>query len=330
MIPGGCCIVLPAVPQRRMCIMHSFKPVLYMVTAAFLFCFTEIALKILNGSLNALELNFSRYFLAGALLLPVGLSELRRRQKKLTWGHFGWFQFLGLIGITLVGPFYQLAAGRLQANITSILFSLNPMCIALLAWLILREPLSRHQAAGLFLGMLSMLVLLNPFHMTLDPAGLLLLFLAVAGYSLYAVIGRKLIGELGSVLVTAGSFLCGGIQLFLLALLTHVPAVAAFLRQAGLPQFAAVSLFGGYSLDILGWVIVLYFGVTLGAYLCWFKAMEHGSTFLGSLTYFVKPAVSPFMAWIFLGEAVTARIAAGIVLLLVSAAVSLKKDKAGA
>ena len=158
--------------------MHSFKPVLYMVTAAFLFCFTEIALKILNGSLNALELNFSRYFLAGALLLPVGLSELRRRQKKLTWGHFGWFQFLGLIGITLVGPFYQLAAGRLQANITSILFSLNPMCIALLAWLILREPLSRHQAAGLFLGMLSMLVLLNPFHMTLDPAGLLLLFLA--------------------------------------------------------------------------------------------------------------------------------------------------------
>ena len=109
-----------------------------------------------------------------------------------------------------------------------------------------------------------------------------------------------------------------------------MPAVAAFLRQAGLPQFAAVSLFGGYSLNILGWVIVLYFGVTLGAYLCWFKAMEHGSTFLGSLTYFVKPAVSPSMAWIFLGEAVTARIAAGIVLLLVSAAVSLKKDKAGA
>ena len=47
--------------------MHSFKPVLYMVTAAFLFCFTEIALKILNGSLNALELNFSRYFRCSCL-----------------------------------------------------------------------------------------------------------------------------------------------------------------------------------------------------------------------------------------------------------------------
>ena len=41
--------------------MIQMKPLLYMLGAACLFSFTEITLKILNGSLNCLEVNFSRY-----------------------------------------------------------------------------------------------------------------------------------------------------------------------------------------------------------------------------------------------------------------------------
>lgn len=54
--------------------------------------------------------------------------------------------------------------------------------------------------------------------------------------------------------------------------------------------------------------------------------MECGSTFLGSLTYFVKPALSPFMAWLFLGEAITGRILAGVFLMLLGAGISLQHD----
>ncbi|XOQ26635.1 MAG: Putative membrane protein [Mitsuokella multacida] len=304
----------------------GIKPFLYMLTAAFLFCFTEIALKILNGAFNCLELNFSRYFVAGLLLIPFALAELRKKDASLLRSHFFYFQLLGFIGITLVGPFYQLAAGLLQANVTSILFSLNPMFIAVLALFILKEPLSHHQMAGLVLEFGAVLILVNPLHMNMDPAGLVLLFLTLLCYSLYAVIGKKMIQELGSAVVTAGSFLCGGIQLFLLALLSHVPAAASFLTKAGLGDFASVSLFGGYSLDNIGWVLLLFLGITLGAYLCWFKAMECGSTFLGSLTYFVKPALSPFMAWFFLGEIITGRILAGVLLMLLGAGISLRQD----
>lgn len=55
---------------------------------------------------------------------------------------------------------------------------------------------------------------------------------------------------------------------------------------------------------------------------------KSGSTFIGSLTYFIKPALSPFMALIFLNEAITGRILLGVLLLLIGAAVSLRKDKA--
>lgn len=46
--------------------MKKKKALLYMLAAALLFCFTEISLKKLNGSINSIEVNFSRYLLAGA------------------------------------------------------------------------------------------------------------------------------------------------------------------------------------------------------------------------------------------------------------------------
>ena len=307
--------------------MNQMKPLLYMVGAACLFSFTEITLKILNGSLNCLEVNFSRYILAGIILLPLALLDWRKRQVRLNRTHFLWFQLLGFIGIALVGPAYQLASCLLQANVTSILFSLNPMFIAIMAMVVLGEPLSHHQWAALLFDIGAVFVLVNPMQMTMDPIGLLLLFFTIFCYSFYAVIGKKMIDELGSAMATAGSFLAGGVQLFLLACCTHIPAVAAWLVQMGLPDFAEVSLFGGYTVENIGWVLLLVFGVTLGGYIFWFKAMETESTFIGSLTYFIKPALSPFMALIFFNEAITGCILLGVFLLLIGAAVSLNKDK---
>ena len=47
----------------------------YMLIAAFFFCFTEICLKELNHALHPVELNFSRYLLAGLLLWPCELPR---------------------------------------------------------------------------------------------------------------------------------------------------------------------------------------------------------------------------------------------------------------
>lgn len=184
--------------------MIQMKPLLYMLAAACLFSFTEITLKILNGSLNCLDVNFSRYILAGIILLPLALLDLRKRQVRLNRTHFLWFQLLGFIGIALVGPAYQLASWLLQANVTSILFSLNPMFIAIMAMVVLGEPLSHHQWTALLFDIGAVFVLVNPMQMTMDPIGLLLLFFTIFCYSFYAVIGKKMIDELGSAMARRG------------------------------------------------------------------------------------------------------------------------------
>lgn len=152
-----------------------------------------------------------------------------------------------------------------------------------------------------------------------------MLFLAVTVfcYSLYAVWGKEDMNTLGSVTVTSYSFLCGGMQLLLLALLSHLPFIRDSLILYGWETYAAIPLFSGYTLANAVWVLLLYFGVTLGAYLCWFKAMEYGSTALGSLTYFIKPALSPVFAWLILGEIIDRSMAAGMAAMLIGAALGI-------
>ncbi len=304
--------------------------VLSMLAAALLFCFTEISLKELNSSLHPVELNFSRYLLAGLLLWPIS-----RRQAKVRQFHIGrrqWlrFQLLGFIGITLVGPLYQLAAVRLNAGLTSVLFSTTPVFIAVLAAFILHEHLGRLQLVSLLVELAAIVILIRPGSFSLDPLGLLFLAVTVFCYSLYAVWGKEDMGLFGSVTVTSYSFLCGGLQLFLLALLSHLPFLADWLTASGLGTYAAIPLFSGYSLAKAGWVLLLYLGVTLGAYLCWFKAMEYGSTALGSLTYFIKPALSPIFAWLILGEVIDLPMAAGMGTMLIGAAFGLAGSRRAA
>ncbi|MGN0956966.1 DMT family transporter [Megasphaera sp.] len=295
----------------------------YMLIAAFFFCFTEICLKELNHALHPVELNFSRYLLAGLLLWPVSCHEIRRRQGHISRHQWLRFHLLGFVGITIVGPLYQLAAVRLNAGLTSVLFSTTPVFIAVLAAIILHERLSRWQLGALLVELAAILILIHPSSLTLDPLGLLFLAVTVFCYSLYAVWGKEDMNTLGSVTVTSYSFLCGGMQLLLLALLSHLPFIRDSLIFYGWETYAAIPLFSGYTLANAGWVLLLYFGVTLGAYLCWFKAMEYGSTALGSLTYFIKPALSPVFAWLILGEIIDRSMAAGMTAMLIGAALGI-------
>ena len=309
--------------------MEKKKALLYMLAAALLFCFTEISLKKLNGSINSIEVNFSRYLLAGILLLPAGIKERKRRRVRLGRRHIQWFFLLGFIGIALVGPLYQLATVYLDAGVTGVIFSINPICIGILAAFLLKEPISSQQAVGFRLAFAAILVIVDPFHVSMDPIGLFLLGLTVLFYSLYAVLGKKMTDELGSADMTAGSFICGGLQLFLFAAASHVPLLSDFARQAGFPGFADIPLFSGYTLKNLPWVLILYVGVTLGAYYFWFQAMEYGSVAIGGMTYFIKPVLTPFFALLVLGEGISGRMMTGILLMLAGAAISLGRKQTG-
>ncbi|MCH4082186.1 MAG: DMT family transporter [Atopobiaceae bacterium] len=297
-----------------------------MLAAAVLFSFTEISLKELGDTIDPVELNFSRYLLAGIILLPAAVQEMRKRGARLTSKEVRSFLGLGFVGVVLVGPFYQLATMRLGAAPTSVLFSVNPAFIAVFAALMLHEGMSPAEIVSLAFDVLAVLAMMHPGSAALDPAGLILLVASVASYGLYAVAGKRETKALGSIAVTSLGFVFGGAELLALALLSHVPAVGSMLEAAGLGAFADIPLFAGYSVATAGWVILLYLGITLGAYLLWFLAMEHGSCALGGIVYFIKPALSPVLAWLILAEPIGQDMAEGMALMLAGAAIGIASE----
>lgn len=294
-----------------------------MLLAAVLFSFTEISLKELGGTIDPVELNFGRYLLAGLILLPAAMRGMKKRGARLSAKEVRSFLLLGFVGVVLVGPFYQLATMRLGAAPTSVLFSTNPALIAVFAALMLHEGMSPAGLVSLALDVLAVLAMVHPGSAMLDPLGLILLAASVASYSLYAVAGKKETQALGSIAVTSLGFVFGGGELLALALLSHVSVIGSMLGAAGLGAYADIPLFAGYSAATAGWVVLLYLGITLGAYLLWFLAMEHGSCALGGIVYFIKPALSPVLAWFILAEPIGQDMAEGMVLMLAGAAIGI-------
>lgn len=301
------------------------KAIFCMLLAGILFSLTEVAMKKINADLNGVQVNATRYFLCGLALMPWSRAQLKVRSTTMTAAQMKLCTLLGFFGIFIVGPLYQMASATLGAANTGVIFSSTPLFIIMLAALILHTPVTRRESIALALQVLAIAILVDPFHMTMDPVGVAALLLCVVCYSLYAVGGKKLMPALGSITVTAWSFFWGGVQLLLVAGMSHIPAVAQYLTAHGFANYAYVPLFTGYTWANLPWVLLLYIGITLVAFLSWFLAIEWGGVALGSLTYFIKPALSPVFALIFVGEPITAKMLTGMALMISGAFVALRK-----
>ena len=301
------------------------KAIFCMLLAGILFSLTEVAMKKINADLNGVQVNATRYFLCGLALMPWSRAQLKVRSTTMTAAQMKLCTLLGFFGIFIVGPLYQMASATLGAVNTGVIFSSTPLFIIMLAALILHTPVTRRESIALALQVLAIAILVDPFHMTMDPVGVAALLLCVVCYSLYAVGGKKLMPALGSITVTAWSFFWGGVQLLLVAGMSHIPAVAQYLTAHGFANYAYVPLFTGYTWANLSWVLLLYIGITLVAFLSWFLAIEWGGVALGSLTYFIKPALSPVFALIFVGEPITAKMLTGMALMISGAFVALRK-----
>ena len=100
-------------------------------------------------------------------------------------------------------------------------------------------------------------------------------------------------------------------------------AVADALQAAGLPMFAAMPFFSGYTTGNLLNVLYICVFVTAGGYACYFMGMEATSAMQGSLVFFFKPVLAPILAMLILGEEIPWNMWAGIGLMLVASVVSM-------
>ena len=223
---------------------------LYIAVTTLLFSSMEVALKLISGQFNPIQLNFSRFLVGGLVLIPFAVRELKKRGRKLDGKALGSFALLGLMGIAVSMSLYQLSVTRIQASVVGVLFSSNPVFVTLFAFLLLHETISKNQIAGLVLDVAGIVLIIQPWHLRLDALGVVYVLLATLLFALYGVCGKRQCARFGGIVVTCFGFLFGAAEMIALAGLTHIPSLAASLTAAGLDTFASIPFFTGYTLAI--------------------------------------------------------------------------------
>lgn len=292
------------------------KGYFYIAVATVMFTSLEVVLKFIAGQINSVQLTLCRFTVGFLFLLPVALRTLKKRGKRLDRGTLMYFALLGLTGVALCMPILHMAVNYADSAVVAVLFSCNPVFVTFLAFFLLREPIKRRHIAALALEIAGTLALINPFHTSLDPRGILLTLISTLLFSIYGVMGKKKCAEFGGAVVTCFSFFFGSLIVLIFILLSHIPAVAGAITSIGLPGFANIPIFAGYTLENLPFVLYVSAGVAGIGFCTYFLAMEYQPASVVSLIYFFKPALSPLLAWWVHGERISANMLLGIVLIV--------------
>ena len=150
--------------------------------------------------------------------------------------------------------------------------------------------------------------------------------LAALFFAAYAVLGKRQTARTGSLVVTCGSFLWGGLELGALLLLGRTEVGSALFGQLGLTMFQDVPFLQGLTGQTLPYFLFIGIVNTALGYVFHMLAIEKTSAIHGSLVFFFKPILAPLFALAVLGEAVTPPILLGIVCFLAGSLVSILPD----
>lgn len=253
----------------------------------------------LQASLPPLTFAGLRYSLAFLVLLPFALlNPVHRRALVMlpgtTWRRLA---LLGLLLYTVTQGAQFVGLSLLPAATLTLLLNLTPIVVALLGVALGGEPTTAGQWGGTLLSMLGAVIYFFPLDLPEGQAlGLAVGMLGVVANSAAALLGRGVNrgGRLSPLVITTVSMGIGGLVLL------AVGAATQGFGELGPRQWA-----------IIGWLAVVN---TAFAFTLWNQTLRTltavESSVIGNL---MLPQIA-ILAWVFLGESLTPRQIAGLVL----------------
>ncbi|MFC1673501.1 DMT family transporter, partial [Pseudomonadota bacterium] len=229
-----------------------------------------------------------RFFIAGVVM--VGYGMVVGSYRPVGWKGWGQLTVLGLLnqagyqGLAWVA----MGLGLVSSAITAVIISMNPIVIALLAVPFLGERMSARRIAGLLLGMVGVVIVLNSrVNVTgEDPFGLMLIGVALLSMSAGSILYKRWNLDMPLSVSVGGQFLTAGVAIFIVGLFTEDPSEIIWGAQ-----YAIVMVY-----------IVL--GATVGGIGLWFYLLSHGSASDASALHFLMPPFGLMYGWVLLGEPV--------------------------
>jgi drug/metabolite transporter (DMT)-like permease len=284
-------LAAPLAVNRR-----AFDP-MPIVIAAFclLWSFAFVAGKTAVTDCPPLILLAARFSLAGVVIL--GISALRRDAVAMAWRDVAAFAVIGIANNALYLGLGYTGLQTVSAGLGGLIVSANPVFTAVLAALLLKEPLTWRKVAGLLLGIAGVAsIVWHRIAGGTDSLHGILFTLASLASIVAGTILFKLLAPKGSLWIGNGiQNLVAGVVLIPIAF--SVSDVSAIVPS--------VRLLGAFAFLTLGGSIV--------AYLLWFHMLKVCGASAASAWHFVMPPLGMLFAWLVLGEHVEARDLMGIV-----------------
>ena len=249
---------------------------------AMLWSSASVTTKIGIVSIEPLVLAFSRYIIAGILMLGfVFITTQNGLPNRKDWKPIF---VLGLLNITFYSACFVLAIQQVAASVGSLSMALNPLFITVFAALWHKRPVQTWHWVGLILGILGIITAVFPFLLTgyATPTGLVLLLVSRILYSVAAVYYGQLKFQTSPMLINTWQTLLGGLCL--------VPFVFWFHTR---PNHFTPQVWGA-----LAWLIV---PVAIVATRLWLYLLKI-DVVQASFWQFVCPIFGILYAYIFLGE----------------------------
>ena len=200
--------------------------ILFMLASALISALNGALAKILSSEMPALEIVFFRNMIGVALIL----YALKHTPPKLLGGKFHLLFTRGLFGFTaMILFFYTITIIPLGEAIT--LNKTSPLFVAVLAYYILGEELSKKSVFALFIGFIGIVFITQPFSMSISYEHILGVLGGFFAAAAYATI--KKIKDIYDSRIIVLSFVGVGSALpallFLLAPFVEAPASLSFL-----------------------------------------------------------------------------------------------------
>lgn len=270
------------------------KAILFAALTAAFFSLLEPVSKLISGDVDPFMMTALRFLVGALALAPFAVAEVKKHAKPLGKKQILVIALLGLLMVCISMPMLQTAVQKSHSPaLIAIVFSANSLFTIFLSAVILHEKITPLQwiAAGLCtVGVLICAMPINGDH--IGPV--LLSLVAAMTFSLYTILTKKHLSQVGNILKLTLSFVFGGTALLL------------FLVSTDTGLIITLDLRVVFNLLVLG-VLVTGMG-----YFAYFKALELGGAYTAAFAFFIKPVLAPLAAYWISGSLPSANVLAAI------------------
>lgn len=287
------------------------KAFLSLLLISFLWGSAGAVAKLLLKELDIYVILFYRFGIASVLILPLFLKQEKPKGYLKTLIPFSFLNTLNAI-------FFYHGLALTTANAAYIINASTPLIISALAWMLMREHVSKEKIAGIFIGLLgSLFIVFLPFigqgdYIYGNFSGNIFVFLALLAYALYAVGSRKMLRS-----DTYTPTLTAGMNFF-----TTTASAGIIAVSRGTPFFTPGAVQPGYLFTLLYASIAMTF-ITFYLIMWVYK---HVSSSTASLKDYLQLIVGFGLNFIILGERVTLFYLVGSLIVIIGVFIATGKQ----